>query len=84
MLETCQNKTCQVGNEEREIPAFSPDLPRCRCLSPVMTPLPRREQSCWMAGLLPVRMSMSSIASMLAMGALPLKLKLNNSEFEGG
>ena len=70
MLETCQHKICHNNTEGRI--TLSPDLPRCLCLSPGIPPLTSMLQSGWMVGLLPVRISMSSMASMDAIGALPL------------
>ena len=75
MLETCQHNTCHRNIKRRERLTLSPDFPRCLCLSPGMTPLTSMLQSGWMVGLLPVRISMSSMASMEAMGALPLDRK---------
>ena len=64
----------------RNMLTLRPDFPRCLYLSPGMTPLPRTWQSEGIAGLLPVKISIpssSSMASIDAIGALPLQGEKN-------
>ena len=70
-----QNKRNEILRVDKFL-TLSPDLPRWRYLKPGMTPLPNIWQSGCIVGLLPVRMSipsMSSIASIEAIGARPLR-----------